>query len=164
MEHEVTFRYTRAIADLGTRRYFWRRFGRREVPLSIVSLAAAFGLWFLADIRHWLVAALGSVATLIVLLLGLAFLVQRVRARAFAGGLVEPEITWVFSTTGVTTRSEHGGAEVPWSDFAALWRFSDVWLLFVAPGAYSALPANALSEEVRHTIEEGLRRAGAEVI
>lgn len=162
-EHRLSVRYTPEVVRAATRRFWRRKFGRGVVVAGGIAVAAAVA-WFALGLREWYVVAPGAPAVLFAQL-GLAvYFTLRSRALASLARLDPPVATWRLTEEGLETESGRGRVRLPWSAVGRVWRFPEVWLVFVGKSRYSTLPTEALAGGAGGFLVERVRDAGGEVV
>ena len=68
---------------------------------------------------------------------------------------------WEFSEGGVKRTSELATNEFKWRVFEKIWKYPDMWLLFVAKSQFLILPTNACSTELLDYIEHWIKLGAA---
>ena len=162
MQFEATVEETPRVYRQAVVR-FWVRFCGRDFTLGLIAAVACAILWAGLEYRHWAVAAVGGIAfffvfgTLSVLMMYLA------RARREVREIDDNSVEWTFSDDGICRRSESGDMAVSWASVDKLWRFPDVWLVFMGEPSYSMLPRESLTPLMEGFIANMVQRHGGRV-
>jgi hypothetical protein len=176
VDAEVEFELTEELMVRAARRYAARafRWGHRFAAAVFVFLlvtilvVGALYLW-LPDGRKlgWSLAALivFSLAYPAIRLWSRRAIVRAAsKSGAYLARLPHRRVRWRVSEEGIEVVEPLGTAGRPWGIVSALWRFPDVWLLFVAEMQFLAVPAEALSDEVGAFIAAKVAEHGGEVV
>lgn len=100
----------------------------------------------------WAGAALGAVAVLMLLLIGIYVLHYRVGI-AKLKRMGRPHATLRLTDAEFLVSSGAGTFSVPWATFTDLWRFPNFWLLVFGRGQFMTLPLQDLNADIRIFIE-----------
>lgn len=162
MRYETKISYDERIINTAVRRY-WIRKHLGDAIMSVMVLMVGSYFFLVENARNWFVGLLIGAALLYTGVVYGIFLSLRAQARKTFRALGSPDATWAFSDDAIFCESSEGKSEIKWSMVKKLWQFKDVWLLFYANGAYSTLPAQPLSDELKEFIERKVAEAGGEV-
>ncbi len=170
MDVTITINATEAYLMLGQRRYWLRRLGWWQVnvmpvilgPMLFVVLVSCFP--FRLTERPWLTLLLLVVCCAIPVgfRLGLQMWTTRAIRRAIAKW-GEYQATIRLTDASVYDRSPYAEHDYPWDKFEQVWRFDDVWLLFLSPRLFYLLPADQITPEVGEFIVGKVRENGGKV-
>jgi hypothetical protein len=161
MQIQVTF--TEALVKRTVRRFWTRLIGWHGFAI-VAFLAVVIAYLLAVGDSSWLVPALGTLLGIAVLVGSSVYFVYRHRALSTLRRMAQPTALVTFTDTGVATRSDLGGGDVSWRAITQVWKFPEVWLLFVAKGTYFMIPTEALADDVRKFICDKVREHGGKVV
>ena len=162
MTYEITVTYTESLVRTATRRFLMKLLGWDYLAVCLLMLAG-LGVLVALGQRGWFVGAVGAVLALAVLVAASTTIAYHRRATSALRKMKTPQAKWVFDDEGIAVESDVSAGRVKWRAIEKLWCFPDVWLLFVAKGVYSTLPANDLPDETKAFILNKLQEAGAKI-
>lgn len=149
---KVTVTYTPALLSRAVA-CFWRRYlGLRGVGVFVLLWACLALLWALSG-WTWYVIAFTTAASLVPVIFVGFYILHRRRVLAnlarLEGGLVE----FQFHEDTLEMTSSLGSSKLKWATFERLWKFPDLWLLFISKGQYIILPVPDLPPEARDRVD-----------
>lgn len=152
----ITLHYTPALVRRSVFAYLCRGLGMRTFVALVGTLAATVFL-AVSQPESWLTGAVsGAVAVVIVLIIALYFLHYR-HGMAKLSRMGQPQAILQLTESGLQISSQAGSFSAPWSTFADLWCFSDLWLLIIGRGQFITLPLADLNDEARLFIASRIR-------
>ncbi len=161
MSYEFVVRFDEALCRRAVARYWQGQFGWRTVIELIAGIAI---LIFIAPYTvGWVTGAFGAVLFIYALLGSYAYFSQRKRILDVFRRMENPEASWVLNDAFLATRSSLGYSELAWSNIAELWKFDDLWLIFVAKNAFSTLPLVGVSTDARIFLENKIVASGGRI-
>ena len=151
MSYELVLRFDEASCRAAVARYWQGQFGWRtivEVSIGTVILivAATYSM-------GWLTGALGALVFMYAALSFYAYAYQRKRIFGLCRMMKDPEVRWTLNENSLATKSSVGQSEMPWSSITELWKFNDIWLLFVSRNAFITLPLDGVSDSAKAFLE-----------
>lgn len=163
MPYEVMVTFTEDHIRTATRRFFLKTLGW-DYFVAWVLLLAVFVILIAEGDRSWFVGVLGAMLVGSALVAVAFWLVYRRRGMAILRRMKNPTVHYVFDEDGVLVRSDLSEGRTKWSAFRELWRFPEVWLLFLVRGVYATLPTEALSDEIGRMIVEKMNAQGSRIV
>jgi hypothetical protein len=159
---QIQARYTESLICRVAMRFWVRYIAWHRLALMAIMVACLVYLLMIGD-DSWCVPIFGTV-----LVFGIAtgcaiYFVNRHRSLATLRRMAEPVVTFDFSDTGISIRSDLGGGDVSWRAITKVWKFPEAWLLFVAKGSYFTIPTESLTDEVRQFIKQKIKEHGAKI-
>ncbi len=121
-----------------------------------------FGLLASGDL-DWLTIALLAFASTTTFILLIVYVLSQRRAVVGLRRFKPPEVAFKFSDDGFTTASSIAETAIRWNAIQKLWRFPEVWLLFVTPSQYVTLPVDQIPVDLQADILAKIRSVGATV-
>jgi hypothetical protein len=162
MTHSATVTYSRGIIWKAVSR-FWVRFiawhGFAAIGICVVG---CLGL-LLAGNRSWLVGALGAVGVMLMITAASVYVVFLRRSLWKFDRMSAKSVAFQFSDEGFSSVSDLGSSTLSWRAVEKVWRFSDVWLLFVGKTIYITLPIAEVDEATRTFITNQVAQHGGRV-
>jgi hypothetical protein len=132
---------------------FWRRYlGIDGAVAFTLAWVLAIGLWALGS-RAWYTTAFDTIVVLATFVFAGMYVVYRQRALNNLARIEDGRVEFQFAEDTLTVRSSLGNSRVRWEAFQRLWKFRDVWLLFVAKWQYVTLPVRELPPAVLALVE-----------
>ena len=160
---EVEVKYSEALIRKATIR-FWVRFIAWDGFLAVAVLAMTVAYLAISGDRTWVIGFLGGLLLLVVVIGGAVYFTYLRRALAALRQMPSQTAIFSFDDKGVSCRSDLGSSQLNWSAIVKLWRFNEVWLLFVSKGVYMTLPTDCLTDETRQLILTKLAACGSKVV
>ena len=151
MAHELVLRFDEATCRAAVARYWQGQFGWRTI--IELSIGAVILIVAATYSKGWLTGALGAVVFMYAALSLYAYVYQRKRILDLYRMMNDPEVRWTLNENSLATKSSVGYSEMPWSSITELWKFSDLWLLFLARNAFITLPLNGVSDDAKAFLE-----------
>ena len=148
----ITVKYTRA-SMLQATTCFWKRFFGLKGLAVLVALWVCVGLLWTAAPRDWLTIALVTSAVLVQILAIGVYLSHRHRVLANLARLDDGVMEFRFGEEGLGLSSSLGTSMLKWATFERLWKFPDVWLLFISKQQYIVLPVDQLPSDALDQVD-----------
>jgi hypothetical protein len=148
----ITVKYTRA-SMLQATACFWKRFfGLKGLAVVVASWVCLGLLWTVAA-HDWLTIALLTSAVLIQVLGVGVYFAYRHRVLANLARLDDGVMEFQFDEEGLGLSSSLGTSMLKWATFERLWKFPDVWLLFISKQQYIVLPVDQLPSDALDLVD-----------
>lgn len=148
----VTVRYTRETVLRATRRFWKRHFGWRGLMAFVLLGAGVALLWRLAA-DDWYTIALSTATGMVPLLFVTVYFVHRHRVLLSLARLADGAVEFRFEEDGLSVASSLGTSTLKWTTFDRLWKFPDLWLLFISKQQYLVLPVGEIPSEALELVE-----------
>lgn len=148
----VTVKYTRTLLLRATTCFWKRHFGLRGIAALVALWAGVAVLWLLAAHTWYTVALLTGAVLVQVVLVGVVLLCRH-RTLASLARLEDGAVQFRFEEEGLGMNSSLGTSMLKWSTFERLWKFRDVWLLFISKQQYIVLPVVELPSEALELVD-----------
>jgi hypothetical protein len=148
----ITVKYTRA-SMLQATTCFWKRFFGLKGLAVLVALWVCVGLLWTVAPHDWLTIALLTSAVLIQVLGVGAYFGYRHRVLAYLARLDDGVVEYRFDEEGLGWSSNLGASTLKWATFERLWKFPDVWLLFISKQQYIVLPVDQLPSDALDLVD-----------
>ena len=162
MEFRLTVVKTPHAVRAGVFR-FWARFCGRDFLIALaLSLITGFG-WTVLGWHQWYVAATAGLSLLFIFGMLTLLVVSLYRGYKALREIEDPREHWTFDEDGLVQGSERGELAHAWSSVSRLWRYGDVWLLFLGGDDYSILPRKSMTPMVEAFISRKVSTAGGKV-
>jgi len=159
---ELTIEYSPAIVTRAASRFLQRFFGVSGT-VSLTLLWLIFGVLVAAGYHGWFTIALATFLFTSTVFFGAVFVIYRRRAVAGLRRFVPPEVTFVFTDEGFSSKSSVGESFIRWQAVQKLWRFPEVWLLFVSDRQYVTFPVEQVPDDLRDHIAKKIQSTGAKI-
>jgi YcxB-like protein len=159
MTRQVTVTYSRQIIRKAVA-HFWMRFigwhGFAVIALTI----CAFIILFASGDRTWLVGAAAELSALLVLTS--AFLYIRLLRRSFQrfNRMSSKSVAFTFTDDRISWASDIGTSDFAWRAIVKIWKFPDVWLLFVDKMTWVTFPSAGVDQTTLEFITERVVQCG----
>ena len=108
-------------------------------------------------------AAVGGISLVFIFGMLTVLVIYFARARRRLREMQDLRVEWSFDEDGLARKSERGEFAFAWSSVPKLWRFPDVWLIFLGDEDYSTLPRDAMTPLVEAFIARKVDAAGGTV-
>jgi hypothetical protein len=118
-----------------------------------VLLWAGIGVLWLVAAWDWYTVALSTGAVIVLILFIGVYLFHRHRALEHLARLEEGAVEFHFEEEGLGIASSLGTSMLKWSTFERVWKFPDLWLLFISKQQYLVLPVDALPAEALERVD-----------
>jgi hypothetical protein len=161
MQIEAT--YSEELVKRATMRFWVRLIGWHGFAVTAL-MAIAIAYLFASGDTSWYVTLSGCVLALALVVGSAAYFVYRHRALTTLRRMSRPTASITLTDAGLSTKSDLGGGDLSWRAITRVWRFPEVWLLFVAKGSYFTIPTEALTDEVRKFIETKVHEHGGRIV
>jgi hypothetical protein len=148
----VTVTYTPALMSRAVACAWRRQIGWRGLVVFGLLLACIGLLWSLGDWTWYLIAAV-TAAVLMLVIFVTAYAAHRRRVLKHLQRLEGGFVQFAFDDDGLGINNSLGNSTLKWTTFEKLWRFPDVWLLFISKGQYIILPTAELPPEALTLVE-----------
>ncbi|UCD48935.1 MAG: YcxB family protein [Phycisphaerales bacterium] len=155
----VTVRYTRDMMLRATTCFWKRHFGLHGLAALVLLWVGIAVLWLMAA-RAWHTVALSTGAVIVLILLVGVYFFHRHRALARLARLEDGAVEFRFEEEGLGIASSLGTSMLKWSAFERLWKFPDLWLLFISKQQYLVLPVDELPPEALELVDARVDAAG----
>lgn len=158
--YSVTVEVSERQFKLGLRRYWMRIYGYRTIAIKVLLLLMSFLLWYVeAKTRLQVVVWI----TFAILTLNSVLAYSRFMGNSMHTWrkMEDRSITYEFRDNGVTTASELGRGEFKWRLFEKIWKYSDIWLLFVTRHQFYILPTKDCSPELHGYLDHWINIGSA---
>ena len=142
---------------------FWLRFIAWHGLMTIGLFLAAATAMVITRPRNWLTGATVAIAILLTTLAAALYFVRLNRALWKLDRMPSKSVRFTFTDDALGMESDTARSEVAWQMVERIWRFRDVWLLFVAKSVYVALPIVDLDQNVRDFIVDRVIQHGGRV-
>jgi hypothetical protein len=162
MTHQATITFTPAIIHQAVRHYWWRTTGRHGLLWMTLTFSGTAVLLVKGD-RSWLVGGLGTVSALLALSTTCLYVVSLRRALWKFNRMLSKSIHFTFTESEISSTSDLGSSKFSWRAIMEVWRFPDVWLLFVAKNIYFILPLAELDLSIQAFIADRVAHHGGRV-
>lgn len=159
--YDITVVHTARVFRAAVLR-FWLRFCGRDFAIAALGTLVTAWAWAIGW-RPWYVAAAGAVCVCFVFGMLSLLVLYLARARRTLREMQSLKVEWSFGEDGFARRTERGEASFAWSGVEKLWRFPDVWLIFLGEESYSTLPRQAMTPLLEAFIERKVTLAGGKV-
>jgi YcxB-like protein len=160
---EIRAEYTEALIARATKR-FWVRFIDWHGFAAIAVAAVLVVYLFVVDGPTATVLAFAGVLVFAIAVGTAVYYVYRNRALSVFRRMGTPHAVFKFTDEGISTRSDLGGGDMSWRGITKVWVFPEVWLIFMAKGAYVTIPTNAMTPDVRSLIRAKVLEHGGKVV
>lgn len=124
-QYEFTLRYTKALINTATRRYFTKLIGWRYRFSCILLLACIVAFLALGD-RDWFVGAASTLFVIACAFPALAWIVIRRRATRALRKMSDPFARIIIYDEGYTVTSDLGSGTIKWKAVHKIWCFPEV--------------------------------------
>jgi len=148
----IIVKYTRA-SMLRATTCFWKRFFGPKGLAALVALWVCVGLLWTVAPRDWLTIALLTSAVLVQILAMGVYLNHRHRVLASLDRLDDGVMEFRFDEEGLGLSSNLGTSMLKWATFERLWKFPDMWLLFISKQQYIVLPVDQLPSDALDLVD-----------
>jgi hypothetical protein len=142
---------------------FWSRAVGWGGTAAFVFAVAMFSYLLAKGDRSWEIGVFG---TLLLLMVGTAAALYFVHYRAAVGKLrlmKIPEVTVEMTPERLKITADSGVGELIWPAIKEVWRFDEVWLLFLSRAQFITFPLADLDAETREFILERVRSGGGKI-
>ncbi len=163
MNRQISVLYDRKILKSAVL-HFWLRFINWHGFLA-AGLLVLVSLYFLfTGDRSWLLGVSGSFAVLWVLCILVGYYVYLGRSLGRFARMRSKSVEITLTDETFATSSDLGSGAVAWDRINSVWRFSDVWLLFLEQNVFVTMPAKQLDDEVKAFIVEKVKGHGGKIV
>jgi hypothetical protein len=162
--YEIKVDYTEQVVKRAAM-HFVLRYVRRDTVVGLVMIFFAFGEWVTEQMegRFAAMLALGG----FVLIGMISFVGLRYVRSAWAKfrSMNIKQVVWRFDEDFLASDSDLGSVKIRWQQVSAVWRYPEVWLLFLGKSGsgYSTLPTESLSSEVREFVLDRIQEKGGRI-
>ncbi len=142
---------------------FWSRAVGWAGAAAFVLAVAMFSYLLATGDRSW---EIGVYGTLLLLMVATAVALYLVHYRAAIGKLrlmKVPEVTIEMTPERLRITADSGVGEIIWPAIKEVWRFDEVWLLFLSRAQFITFPLADLDAEARDFILDRVRSGGGKV-
>ena len=162
MTYQATVTYTKPIIRSAMRQFWFRYIAWHGFAVIAISTIVAAVLIATGD-RSW-VAGMFAVLSIISLATSTAVYVVLLR-RSFwrFNHMHSKSANFTFSDESLTVASDLGKSEMSWRAIKKIWKFPDVWLLFVSKSVFITLPLSDIDASTQEFIAEQTVRHGGRV-
>ena len=163
IRHRVTVELSGPVRRIAALRY-WVKLSARDFCLGVLGTGVTVTAWVVFEVRELWVAALGGIALTIAGGTGVLFVASLFRAVREQKQTTNPNVDWTFSSDGVLMEREAGYIELPWRSVRKVWRFPEVWLIFLGEYGHFIVTRRAMTPVVENFIVQQVRSHGGRVV
>ena len=162
MTHQATVTYTRSIIRRAVA-HFWFRFIAWHGFAAIAIFTGGAVALAVAGNRSWMLGAFGVLGCILLATSAAVYIVYLRRSMWKFDRMGSKTVVFTFSDERFATASDLGSSELSWKAIERIWKFRDIWLLFVAKTAYITLPITDIDRATQDFIVEQVVRHGGRV-
>jgi len=148
----------RKVMDKVYRRVFVRK---SRLHLIVTAVLTIWFLWISWQANTFIPIVVWAVVAATLWLFSYSRTMRQ--ARLYVGKWGENEVAYRVADEGLHVSAPHGNAMIPWHVAERVWRYSDLWLVFIDPINTYILPADKVAGEVGDFIISKVRENGGKV-
>lgn len=142
---------------LGLRRFWMRGFGYRSIRFTVLMALGLILLGFAGMHRPILLCVCGGFFAFLMLVAISSYVRYMRNYMDWWRKMEDHTVRWEFGEAGVKRTNELATNEFKWRVFEKIWKYPDMWLLFVAKSQFLILPTNTCSPELLDYIEHWIK-------
>jgi hypothetical protein len=151
MNREITFKYSPELIKFAVWKFWTRSIGVGGfVGYSVVVVGCLYFL--LSGDRSWIVGLLGSVVLLGTGIGISSYFIYLNRSLEKFKRMDDATAKLHFNDESIGIQSDIGSTELKWKMIEKVWKYPDVWLVFIAKQGYITLPTASLDNELKEFI------------
>jgi hypothetical protein len=143
--------------------HFWLRFVNWHGFLALALSVVLFLYLLFTGERSWLLGVSGTVTLLGIIFALRLYFAYLGRALGRFERMKSKSVQITFTDESFSTTTDLGSGSVNWNNIRFIWRFPDVWLLFLEWNNFMSLPTENLDDEVKAFIVERVQGHGGKV-
>ncbi len=159
MDREITVRYSPELIKFAVWQFWVRSVGLGGFVSFAVALLA-FVYFLIAGDRSWLLGFLGALVGLCLILGVLSYNIYLSRSMEKFKRMDTPKAKFRFTDDRIGIESDIGWTELSWKMIEKVWKYPEVWLVFIARQGYITLPTAELDEELQQFITRKVQESG----
>jgi hypothetical protein len=163
MEREVTVKYSPELIKFAVWQFWVRSIGTGGFISFAVALVA-FVYFLIAGDRSWLLGFLGSVVGLCLACGVVSYNIYLSRSMEKFKRMETHEAKFRFTDERIGIESDIGRTELSWKMIEKVWKYPQVWLVFIAKQGYVTLPTADIDEELQQFITRKVQESGGTAI
>jgi YcxB-like protein len=163
MTHQATITYTHSIIRRAVAHFWFRFVAWHGFAAIAICVGGAVALAVAGD-RSWKLGVLGTFGFVLLTMSAAVYIVFLRRSMSKFERMGSKTVVFTFSDERLATASDLGNSVVSWKAIERIWKFPDIWLLFVAKTAYITLPITDIDKATQDFIVEQVVQHGGRVV